>query len=79
MSVLEVVQGNLIGEAPGWVSAVQGTGTSVGDPNAGGNDKIGPDGLVATLPTAADRAGAGILTALIMGAVAIGTAFMIFP
>lgn len=79
MSVLEVVQGNLIDEASGWVSAVQGTGTSVGNPNAGGGDRRGPNGLVITLPTTADRAGAGILTALILAGVVVGTVFMILP
>ena len=79
MSVLEVVQGNLIDEASGWVSAVQGTGTSVGNPNAGGGDRRSPNGLVITLPTTADRAGAGILTALILAGVVVGTVFMILP
>jgi mannan endo-1,6-alpha-mannosidase len=79
MSVLEVVQANLIDGAPGWVSAVQGTGTSVGNAGAGGDDRRGPNGLVITLPTTADRVGAGILTAFTLAGVIAGSAFMILP
>ena len=77
MSVLEVVQTNLIDETSGWVSEVQGTGTSVGNPIAGGGLRRGPDRLVITLPTAADKIGAGILTALVLAGVVGGTVFLI--
>jgi mannan endo-1,6-alpha-mannosidase len=78
MAVLEVVQSNLIDKAPGWVSAVQGTGTSRGNPDAGGSRRQGSGGSVSTVTTA-DRVGAGILTALVLASVIGGSVLMILP
>jgi len=64
MNALEVIQGLLISSAPGPVGHDSG-GTSKGNPSAGtGGDTsvIGPSGQITT----ADRAGAGILTALVL-------------
>jgi mannan endo-1,6-alpha-mannosidase len=72
MAVLEVVQGNLRDGAPGWVSEVQGTGSSRGSTNDPGTSVITP-------VTVADRIGAGILTALILAGVIGGTVAMILP
>lgn len=65
MSVLEVVQSNLIDVAPGPVTGSTG-GTSKGDPNAGGTSSIGPGDLTKSDITTADRAGAGILTVAVI-------------
>lgn len=63
MAALEVIQGNLIAQVAGPVTNTTG-GTSVGDPNAGNGEAknslpIGP-------ATGGDRAGAGILTAVVL-------------
>lgn len=64
MAVLEAVQSNLVDTTPGWVSAVKGTGTSQGDVNAGSD---GTSSVLTTTPaTGGDKAGAGILTALVL-------------
>lgn len=63
MAALEVIQATLIQEATSPVSADSG-GTSQGDPSAGtggDSDPSKPSGVITT----ADRAGAGILTALV--------------
>lgn len=75
MSVLEVVQGNLIDGARGWVSAVAGTGSSKGNPDGGGN-KRGEDSNVISPATTGGRVGAGILTVLMVAGVIGGTSFM---
>lgn len=77
MSVLEVVQSNLVDLAPSWVSAVAGTGTSKGDFNAGGGAKDDPSTMATKPATTGDRVGAGILTALVLAAVICGTVTMI--
>jgi mannan endo-1,6-alpha-mannosidase len=75
MAVLEVVQGNLVGSAPAWVSDIAGTGTSQGDPEAGSSD--GDESRIAVTPiTGADRAGAGIVTAIILMGVVAGSITM---
>jgi mannan endo-1,6-alpha-mannosidase len=79
MAVLEVVQSNLIDKAPGWVSAVQGTGTSRGNPNAGGGSRQQGPGISVVTVTTADRVGAGILTALVLTSVIGGSVIMILP
>jgi mannan endo-1,6-alpha-mannosidase len=62
MSVLEVVQSNLASYVSGPVTANSG-GTSVGNPSAGGNsDKAVSYNTI----TGGDKAGAGILTTLIL-------------
>jgi mannan endo-1,6-alpha-mannosidase len=77
MAALEVVQSNLIDKAPGWVSAAKGTGTSKGNVNAGSSSRTTTDDLVIEKTTIADKASAGILTALIIIGVIGGSATMI--
>ncbi|KUJ09563.1 glycoside hydrolase family 76 protein [Mollisia scopiformis] len=77
MAVLEIVQSNLVDTAPGWVSAVKGTGTSEGDVNAGSDSSSTADDLLVTPVTMGDRVGAGFLTALVLIGVVGGSATMI--
>jgi mannan endo-1,6-alpha-mannosidase len=77
MAALEIVIANLADKAPGWASAVKGTGTSQGDVNAGSDSTTSTDGLVLTPTTGADRAGAAILTALMIVGVIGGCATMV--
>jgi mannan endo-1,6-alpha-mannosidase len=79
MAVLEIVQSNLVDKAPGWASAVKGTGTSVGDVNAGSSSKTSTDDLLIRKTTITDRAGAGILTALMILGVIGGTVIIVMP
>ena len=76
MAVLEVLQSNLVDTIPGWVSDVKGTGSSVGDPNAGSrstsNARLSPSAA-----TTADRIGAGFLTAIVLIGVVGGSVVMI--
>ena len=65
MCALEVIQSNLISEVPGPVTDSTG-GTSQGNPNAGTLSPIGPEDLHKHDVTATDKAGAGILTMLII-------------
>ena len=76
MSVLEVVQSNLIDVAPGPATADNG-GTSKGDPNAGVTSKVGPGDLNKSAITAADRAGAGILTVCFVGVIVGGAWWLV--
>ena len=62
MSALEVIQSNLIDTVSGPVSQGAG-GISKGDPNAGSGSDVG---IPVERITTADRAGAGIVTALIL-------------
>jgi len=62
MAALEVVQGLLAPAASGPVTNTTG-GTSQGDPNAGAK---GVTGIVFDEVTTGDKAGAGILTALVL-------------
>lgn len=77
MAVLEIVQSNLVDDAPGWVSAAKGTGTSKGDVDAGGGHNVDTEGLVLAPVTAGDKVGAGFLTALMIIGVVSGTAAMV--
>ena len=63
MAALSVIQSNLIETVGGPVTAHTG-GTSKGDPSAGTTTSVGPSGVATETITTADRAGAGILTAL---------------
>lgn len=73
MSALEVVQSLMIEGAPSPLTNQTG-GTSVGDPNAGNtNGKLTPDAPVTT----GDRAGAGILTAIMVVGVVGGTVWLL--
>ncbi len=65
MCALEVIQSNLITNVVGPVTAGTG-GTSQGNPNAGSSSAIGPGDLHKHDVTATDKAGAGILTVLIV-------------
>ncbi|KAH8600964.1 glycoside hydrolase family 76 protein [Bisporella sp. PMI_857] len=77
MSALEIVQSNLVDKAPGWVSARKGTGNSAGDVNAGLNGDAELESLYTQPATTGDKAGAGILTALILIGVVGGTTVMV--
>jgi len=72
MSVLEVLQSNLAPYIPGPLSAATG-GTSQGDPSAGSNSKK-PVTLNAI--TGGDKAGAGILTTILLIAMIGGSWWM---
>jgi len=72
MSALEVVQGLLIDQVAGPVSNTTG-GTSRGDPSAGTGPKHGPNAAPRVISTA-DKAGAGILTAMVLSGIIGGTA-----
>lgn len=63
MNALEVFQSNLIDRVRGPVGNGTG-GTSVGDPDAGKGDN---SPLAYDTISTADKAGAGILTALVLG------------
>lgn len=76
MAVLEVIQSNLVGGAPGWVSAVKGTGTSEGNTNAGTDQAHDANKINAKPITAGDRVGAGALTAFVLIGVVAGSATM---
>ena len=69
MSAMSVIQANLISKVAGPVTANKG-GTSKGDPTAGSggdNPVVVHDPSSNMKITAGDRAGAGILTALVLG------------
>lgn len=66
MSALSIVQANLISKVPPPVTANTG-GHSQGDPSAGGGgDKAQLGGAYTDRISTGDRAGAGILTALVL-------------
>lgn len=65
MNALSVVQSNLALTVPGPVTANTG-GISRGDPSAGTGPHMGPTGLDTSPITTADKAGAGILTAIVI-------------
>jgi mannan endo-1,6-alpha-mannosidase len=75
MSALSVIQSNLITQAPELVTNDTG-GTSVGNA-AAGSGSSGDSATVITPATGADRAGAGILTALLLAGVLGGVFFMV--
>jgi mannan endo-1,6-alpha-mannosidase len=63
MSALEVVQANLIDNVPGPLTNATG-GTSIGNPAAGSS--VGSTSVVFNAITTSDKAGAGILTVLVL-------------
>jgi len=65
MSALSVIQSNLVPVTLPPVTATTG-GTSKGNPSAGTNTNVGPTGLETAPVTTADKAGAGILTAVVI-------------
>ena len=78
MSALSVIQANLIADAPSPVSENTG-GTSKGDPSAGSGPAGGPRDPAAPQSkiTGKDRAGAGILTTLVLIGVIGGCWWMV--
>jgi mannan endo-1,6-alpha-mannosidase len=79
MAVMEIVQSNLVDRAPGWRSAVKGTGTSRGDINAGVGRPVDASYLAGGKVSTGDKIGAGILTALALAGVIGGTSMMLMP
>jgi mannan endo-1,6-alpha-mannosidase len=75
MSALSVVQSMLIDQAPTLVTNTTG-GTSAGNSAAGSGSDGGSIEMV-TPATSADRAGAGILTAVMVCGVLGGVGFMV--
>ena len=66
MGVLEVVQGNLIEKVSGPVTNKTG-GTSKGDPAAGGDGSGGSNPILEQdIIETKDRAGAGIITTIVL-------------
>lgn len=77
MAVLEVIQSNLITRVAPPVTSSHG-GTSKGNPNAGGSVS-NPGPHVLTMPiTTGDRAGAGILTVLMMITIGGSAGFLVW-
>lgn len=75
MSALSVVQSLLIDQAPALVTNSTG-GTSKGNSAAGGSS-TDSSGVVEKPVTGGDKAGAGILTALVLCGVVGGIGFMV--
>lgn len=73
MAVLEIVQGNLVGQSKDWASKVKGTGNSTGNVDAGASSSTA-ETLLNKPITTKDRVGAGFLTALVMIGVVGGSA-----
>lgn len=76
MSALSVIQSTLILSAANPVTNATG-GTSAGNANAGSAGSSSASGVTETVTTTADKAGAGILTALVVSGAVAGTAFMV--
>lgn len=77
MAALEVIQSNLISLVVPPVTQSDG-GTSEGNPNAG-STQPSPKPHVATMPiTTADKAGAGILTVLMMVTIGGSAGFLVW-
>jgi len=75
MSALSVIQSNLITQAAELVTNATG-GTSVGNAAAGSGSSSSSTTVI-TPATGADKAGAGILTALLLAGVLGGVGFMV--
>ena len=78
MAALEAVQSNLILQAASPVTNSTG-GTSKGDPNAGINDPSAQDPTAIGPARTSDKAGAGILTAVVLCAVVGGLGWLSMP
>lgn len=76
MSALEVIQSTLIGSTAGPVTNATG-GTSTGNYNAGSNAKTTASLLDDWTPTTGDKAGAGVVTAVILAGLVGGVSWMI--
>ncbi|KAI0880701.1 glycoside hydrolase family 76 protein [Annulohypoxylon maeteangense] len=72
MNVLGALSSLLVNDAKVPVTNSTG-GTSIGDPNAGSNSPSLPEAAPITV---GDRAGAGIVTALVLGTISIGAMWM---
>ena len=80
MSAMSIIQANLISKVAPPVTANKG-GTSKGDPTAGSggdNPTVIHDPTASMKITAGDRAGAAILTALVLGSLVGTTAWISF-
>jgi mannan endo-1,6-alpha-mannosidase len=77
MAALEAVQSMLIPQTRDWVSEVKGTGTSEGDATAGTDSRLNTDGSENDPVSSGDKAGAAVLTMLIIAGVIGGSAFMV--
>jgi mannan endo-1,6-alpha-mannosidase len=75
MSALSVIQSNLITQAPELVTNSTG-GTSVGNAAAGSGSSDASDTVI-TPATGGDKAGAGLLTMLLLAGVLGGVGFMV--
>jgi len=75
MSALSIIQAMLIDEAPGLVTNETG-GTSVGNA-AAGSSTTSNDGTTITPATTGDKAGAGIVTAIMLAGVLGGVGFLV--
>ena len=78
MAALEAVQSNLIVEAKDPLTNASG-GTSQGDPNAGINNPSAKNPNSQGPATTGDKAGAGILTALVIAVTIGGLAWLSLP
>jgi mannan endo-1,6-alpha-mannosidase len=78
MAALEVVQSNLILEAASPLTNSTG-GTSKGDPTAGIDDPSAQDPTAIKAAKTSDKAGAGILTAVVLFAVLGGLGWLSMP
>lgn len=78
MSALEVIQGNLVKQAPKLVTNSTG-GTSPGNSAAGGNSASTAAGINAGRDiTTGDKVGAGFVTVILLGLVCFSAYFMVF-
>jgi mannan endo-1,6-alpha-mannosidase len=77
MSALEVIQSNLITEVSGPVTQRNG-GISEGNPNAGTRSPVGPSDLYRHEVTTTDKAGAAILTVLLIFFIVGGALWIVF-
>ncbi|KAI5310121.1 hydrolase 76 protein, partial [Ascosphaera atra] len=78
MAALEVIQSLLVPFVEG-PSSISSGGTSKGDPNAGSDDATAPNVVKFNKITSSDQAGAGILTALVIFGIVMGTYWAMNP
>lgn len=75
MCAISIIGANLINPSMAPLTAESGA-TSKGNPSAGSGAASGPSGVVTTPITTADKAGAGILTVLVIGGVVGGSLWL---
>jgi mannan endo-1,6-alpha-mannosidase len=78
MAALEVIQSNLIAQSKAPLTNTTG-GTSVGDPSAGISDPSASNLVLTEKVTTAGRAGAGIITAIVVCVVIGGLGWLSLP